>query len=316
MNNVELRKKASYLFLEDFNCYRISGENCEEVLEYCLSKTVEFAEEKTVNFHFALNSEAEIISEVILYKLEDVFLLFSNNAFIQTIKENEGIQIEELNNLNLLQIEGVSSPSIISKIDTEEDIETLEFKDVIYTKFNEADIYISRFGFTGEFGYQIIIPKSKTEEFINNIFSEIEVVDLEDYIYNLFEVGHPLKKLYDNMNYNLCELGYLWNIDFTKDNFVGKEKLLEQLGCNKKNIVGFETSSEVEVNENVFFDGKKVGNVILVYKNSDFIVSKGLLMLKECFAHSNIQFNLDNNKIVKTVSSPYTIPESWKKDDF
>lgn len=316
MNSMKLRKNAGYRFFDDFNCYKITGENCEEILEYYLSKSVEFADEMTVNFHFALNSNAEIISEVILYKLEDEFLFFSNNHFSQIIKETHGLQIEELDNLNILQIEGISSPNIISQIESEEDLETLEFKDVISTEFAGTKIYLSRFGFTGEFGYQIILPKYKNKEIIDNVFSDISTLQIDNYTYSLFEVGHPLKKLYTSNEYNLCELGYLWNIDFTKDNFVGREKLLEQLEHSQNHIIGFKSDNIVKVDEDVFFDGISVGTVILVYEDFDNKIYRGLLMLKESFAHSNINFSLENNSVIKTLSSPYTIPESWKKDEF
>ncbi|MGE8025019.1 hypothetical protein ACQKNQ_12240 [Staphylococcus pasteuri] len=316
MKNINLRKNANYISFDNLNCYKLSGDDCEEILDFNLTKSVEFADTMTANYHFALNNDGNIIAEVILFKLENEFLLFSDCNIEEIINNTEGIQIDNQENLTIIQIEGANSLNIIKNIETDENVDSIEFKEVITGNFNEKRIYISRFGFTGEMGYQIILPKNEKSEFIKRYMSSIENISRENYIYTLFEVGHPIKEIYNTQKFNLNELGYIWNIDFTKEKFRGKEELLSQLHKLKRHVIGFKTKDKIDVMEKIYFDNLLIGEVVTIYYDSDQKQYKGLIMLDNQFAHSNISFVSENSNNIKTISSPYTIPESWKNNEF
>lgn len=310
----ELRTNVGYRKLP-LIAYRFTGDESDEFLDTRLTKNVEFANEMSASFQFLLNEDGDVKAEITLYKLEGELIIFSDTDLTEFKNEANNskldVKAELLNELALIQIEGKESPRIAAEFYEPYDISTLSFHMVTESKFENEKIYMSRFGFTGEYGYQFLLPKNLITTFLKTKLKAVPEFDQELSDFVSLEVGQPLKKLYENPEYNLFELGYFWNIDFTKAEFLGRDALIEQMKNSKKIAVGFESDSSL-LGENVMFEDKKVGDVIVEYKNlnenSKFL---GLLMLDSEYSQAGIHFETDSGKTFKTLSSPYKIPESW-----
>ena len=132
--------------------------------------------------------------------------------------------------------------------------------------------------------------------------------------YLRFEVGQPIEAIYQQEDYSLYELGYSWNLDFTKEEFKGREALLDSIEKTNLKSVGFKTSEEVAYGTPVLFDGEIVGKVCWTADQKGSLDSYlGLMIVDKNYAHAGVSFVTDNEVVLQTLSSPYRIPESWNK---
>lgn len=310
----DIHKKSAYIVREDLKAFEVTGDDADEALNYLLTKENEFSDENTVNFQLALDDSGKVLAEVIVYKLEDKYVLFSSQNLSEILKgDYEDFEIEFNKNLKLIQIEGLKSPEIVSSLYSPYDISTLEFKAFDQVDFNDSKIILSRFGFTGEFGYQIVLNNSMVDEFISKFLDNIPVIDNELLLQTYVESGQPVHELLFNSGYSLAELGYLWNVDFTKEDFRGIEELKNSIKNLNKLLVGLRSNSEVINGSLVKFDNEKIGKVLLSVndegQNSDSKLSLGIVNYD--YAVSGVKFLDEEGNDLVSQSSPFSIPESW-----
>jgi len=311
-----LRKGVGY---KVYNGYitQLLGEDVEETLNRVLPKNIEFLDVNTCGYTFLLNDNGEVYSEIVYYKLEDSYILFSNKKIEDYFSyvEKDVVMKDLTDEKVCVQIEGKESPSVAQQF-YDYDISTLNFRSLFQATYKDTEILLARFGYSGEFGYQFLLNKDDMVEFQEEVLTEILNYDesLENYL--KFEVGHPLEELYFSEKTNLFTLGYSWNLDFTKETFQGKDIMLNYAATATVQSVGFECEKPVAQGEAVYFDGEEIGKVLWLEKSLSDEPKRqyiGMLLLEQYFVHSGIHFITKDNVVLTTLSNPYTIPESWKK---
>ncbi|KAA8710676.1 aminomethyl transferase family protein [Lactococcus garvieae subsp. garvieae] len=311
-NYTDFRKNKSWKTF-DGNIFEITGDRAEEILEYYIPKILEFIDIDTSGYSFILNEDGQVFDEVFFYKLEDKYLLFSEGDLLSLFTNSEGFEIKEISQeKTLIQIEGKNSGEIAQHF-YNYDISTLNFRAIILSQFENSEIILSRFGFSGEFGYQFLINSDNLEEFIKIHLKGVKQFDkeLEDYV--KFEVNHPLSNIFKSRN-NLFELGYSWNLDFTKEDFRGKKALLNKIDNSTMQSIAFSSANKVCENDIVYFDKQQIGKIHYVKENIDGKADRnyiGLLFVDSYYAHSGIHLCTENGTELTTLSNPYVIPESW-----
>ncbi|AYG02064.1 aminomethyltransferase family protein [Lactococcus allomyrinae] len=311
----ELRTNKSFKQFEG-KIFEVSGDDAEVVLDQYIPKNIEFLDIDTCGFTFILTTKGTVFTEVVFYKLEDKYILLSKENLL-TIFENKkfDFQIKDISDEKVLfQLEGKNSGEIAQRF-YDYDISTLNFKGIIYSEFENTELIVARFGFSGEFGYQFLVEKNKGTDFISQYFHNISEYDeyLNDYV--KFEVNHPIYDLY-KQDSNLFELGYAWNLDFTKESFIGRAEILNKIEKAKVQSIVFSSLEKVKAGEKIYFDDKEIGTVHFVMdaldeqENREYL---GMLMVEPYYAHSGIHFITENNVELETISNPYIIPESWSK---
>lgn len=317
MNKIytELRKDKAYQKFEG-KIFELKGDDVEDALGKVIPKNIEFMDIDTCGFSFILTDKGDVFSEIIFYKLEDSYILASKDDLFPLFVDIEGdFNIRDVSDeLNLIQIEGKNSGEIAQQF-YEYDISTLAFKNVTKAVYKDKEFIMARFGYSGEFGYQFILNNDIVEQFINDFLSIVPVYDdfVGDYV--KFEVNHPVSDLY-NGDANLFELGYAWNLDFTKEEFIGRAFILNKINEATKQSIVFSSLGKVQVNESIYFDDQKIGQVYWVRESLDENRKRnylGMLQVEEYYAHSGLHFITSEGVEIETLSNPYTIPESWSK---
>ncbi|MCC9836269.1 aminomethyl transferase family protein, partial [Streptococcus agalactiae] len=175
--------------------------------------------------------------------------------------------------------------------------------------------YLARFGFSGEFGYQFFLPSSIFATFVSDVCEGIAEYGDELDRYLRFEVGQPITDIYQQEEYSLYEIGYSWNLDFTKEEFRGRDSLLEHIRSATVKSVGFSTKEKLASGTPVLFDDQIVGKIFWIADEKDSSENYlGLMIVNQTYAHSGVTFVTEDGQILKTQSSPYCIPESWNKE--
>ena len=164
-------------------------------------------------------------------------------------------------------------------------------------------------------GYQFFLPTEVFDEFVEKVCKGIPKYGKELDAYLRFEVGQPIQAIYQQENYSLYELGYSWNLDFTKEEFKGRENLLESINATNFKSIGFKTDKSVAAGTQVIFDNEIVGKVCWSADQCNSLNNYlGLMIIDKEYAHAGVTFVTENGELLQTISSPYKIPESWTKE--
>jgi aminomethyltransferase len=309
-----LRTDKAYKLYEGY-LYEVAGEEYEEVLDAVLPKNIVFMDTDTCGYTFLLNEDGTVYDEVSFYKFDDKYWLASHKELETYLEGSEyNFTLTEISSqYKMLQLEGKQAGEIAQQF-YEYDISTLNFRGIVEMSYEGQEGYLARFGFTGEFGYQFFLPEHAMQQFEKEMLDGISEYSNELDTYLRFEVGQPIEAIYQQEDYSLYELGYSWNLDFTKDEFKGREALLSSIELTNLKSVGFKTSDKVVPGASVIFDDEIVGKVCWTADQKGSLDSYlGLMIVDKNFAHAGVSFVTDNEVVLQTLSSPYQIPESWNK---
>jgi aminomethyltransferase len=133
------------------------------------------------HYSFILNEQGGIVDDIMMSKIninnqENIYIVYNAsrkkilNEIFSNICENYFI----LNNRCLIAIQGPSSYTVLNNfLDLSK---TINFLDINVIQYENSDIYISRSGYTGEDGFEISIHNEITENFINQILHNENVL--------------------------------------------------------------------------------------------------------------------------------------------
>lgn len=230
-------------------------------------KAVEFVERLTVNnvrklqvnqaqYSAMLYENAGIIDDLIVYRLEDRFMLVVNAANREKdwewIKQHtiDGVEIEDASDrMSLLAVQGRHAEDVIGKL-TETDLSAIKFY-----WFREGEVaghraIISRTGYTGEAGFELYVDNENAPEIWDAVLEAGEEFGIEPAGLGARDTLRMEMKLalYGNdidQTTNPIEAGLGWITKVNKGDFVGREAVqaVKEKGISRK-LIGFEVEGK------------------------------------------------------------------------
>jgi len=191
-----------------------------------------------------------IVDDLLVYRLaENEFMLVINASNIdkdfQWMNDNNklGVTLENRSDeYSLLAVQGPESKEVLKKL-TDADLDNLEYYHFIKAQVAGLNMILSRTGYTGELGYELYFTgdERKAEELWEKIFKvgkefDIQPIGLAARDSLRLEMGFCLYGNDIDKTTNPLEAGLGWITKLNKDDFIGKEKLLEirSKGLTKK----------------------------------------------------------------------------------
>lgn len=191
-----------------------------------------------------------IVDDLLVYRLaENEFMLVINASNIdkdfQWMNDNNklGVTLENRSDeYSLLAVQGPESKEVLKKL-TDADLDNLEYYHFIKAQVAGLNMILSRTGYTGELGYELYFTgdEKKAEELWEKIFKagkefDIQPIGLAARDSLRLEMGFCLYGNDIDKITNPLEAGLGWITKLNKDDFIGKEKLLEirSKGLTKK----------------------------------------------------------------------------------
>ena len=227
----------------------IKGENAFKFVQYITTNDVSKLSPGECQYTVICNPEGGIIDDLILYCMEDGYLLVVNASNIK--QDFEWIKNQQIDNvkitdlseqISLVAIQGPKSRGILNNIDDfKNHISDLGFYNFIDMSDDHGFKIISRTGYTGELGFEIY----GNHDFINSIWSLL--VDK----YSVSPIGLGARDilrmemrylLYGNdMNNKITpyECGLGWIVGASKGDFIGRDAMLDIKNNMDKKLVGF-----------------------------------------------------------------------------
>lgn len=227
-----------------------------------------------------LDEKAGIIDDLIVYRLEESkYLLILNAArldedldwLISSSKKKEyDLKIENISdNYSLLALQGPFSSDLIEKVGISKEKQP-KFFSITRIKLADFNCYLSRTGYTGEDGFEILIENKNVKEIWNLLLEEgqefnIKPIGLAARDTLRLEAGLPLYGHDLDLDTTPIEAGLSWSISKNKEqDYNGKYRIIDQLknGVEKK-LIGFSMIDKAIARQgyDIYFNGNKIGEV-------------------------------------------------------
>jgi len=225
------------------------GENAAEQLNKILTNDISRIKPGQAQYSTLLSEDGTVVDDLIVYlRSKDEVLIIPNASnstkVLEIIKGNISKDIE-VNNLHqdiaIIAIQGPKSFELVNDLGLPTDMQYMAFKDV---SFMGQPITICRTGYTGERGFELLIPAQGAINIWDEIISKgqkygAKAVGLGARDTLRTEMGYPLHGQDISSNISPLEAGLSWAVNLEKSNFLGKDALLkEKANGIKRKLVG------------------------------------------------------------------------------
>lgn len=275
-NNV--RKNAGLFDVSHMGEIFVSGNDSLDFLQTLFPQDVSKISDSMALYCQFTNEKGGIVDDLIIYKLKDNMYLLVVNAsrldvdyeWLLAHKKDYDVDIDNKSDyFSMIALQGPLSSEILSEAGyaKEEQPKTFHIKNANLIGEN---VYISRTGYTGEDGFEIIIRNEKVSELWQHLLKKGEK-------YGIKPIGlgardtlrlEAAMSLYGNeLNEDTTpiESGLKWTIDKDKkEDYIGKNIIKYQLenGTEKK-LIAFKMTDKAIARHGyeIYYNGEKIGIV-------------------------------------------------------
>jgi len=248
-----VRNKAGLFDVSHMGRIDVSGPDSFDFVQKLITNDVSRIEKKQALYSPMCYESGTIIDDLIVYKLDgDHFLVVVNGSnrekdFEWMEKNKEGdMQLKNVSDeIGMIAFQGPIAEKVLQKI-TDYDLSSLKYFQIDDMELNGIKTMTARTGYTGEDGFEIYAADVEIKHIWNKILElgkDEGVVPVGLGARNTLRL-EACMMLYGNDiddTTTPLEAPLSWTVKFDKDNFIGKEKLLEQKEKGvKKKLVAFE----------------------------------------------------------------------------
>lgn len=245
-----VRQKVGVFDVSHMLSIDITGKNAKEFLRKILANDVEKLPSGKGLYSCLLNATAGVMDDLIVYRLDEMHYRCVVNAgcrqkdldwFLKQSVLFDDVSIMSREDLAMLAIQGPLAAQKIQNLFAPKEIDLIQsLKPFHIHKMNEW--VISRTGYTGEDGFEIMLPHNEVISFWQRILSDgvspiglgaRDTLRLEAGL-NLY--GHDMD---ESVTPDESNLGWTVDVKDSHREFVGKKALIEQRkGKSKQQLVG------------------------------------------------------------------------------
>ena len=271
-----VRNSAGLFDVSHLGRINVSGSDAMNFIQRLITNDASQLAKKQALYTLMCYESGTIIDDLLVYKLDDDHFMIVINAlnrkkdleWMEKEKE-ENVQLKDVSNeLAMIALQGPNSEKVLQKL-TDYDLSELKYFWTDEMELDGIKVMTSRTGYTGEDGFEIYSFADKIERIWNKI---LQLGKSESVV----PIGLGAR---DTLRLEACYLLYgndidetttpleaslSWAVNFDKDYFIGKEKLLEQKEEGvKKKLVGFEMIDRgiPRRGYKVFVDNDEIGHV-------------------------------------------------------
>ena len=243
-----VRNNSAVFDVSHMGQIRITGNDSEKFIQKLTINNVKKMQNFEAQYSAMCNLEGGFIDDLILFKFstEDYIIIVnaSNKTkvldWINLYKSSFEINLYDMNDdYSLIALQGPNSRNILQQI-CKDKIE-IKFYHLMYTQLLDHDVILSRTGYTGELGFEILAKHNIIIELWNYLLKhDVKPAGLAVRDILRLEMKYCLYGNDIDEHTNPIEAGLSWILDLNKNDFLGKSKLL-QIKSNKltKKLCGF-----------------------------------------------------------------------------
>lgn len=229
---------------------KIEGEQALALVQKTTTNDASLLSIHEIQYSILCNETGGTIDDILVYRLPMLYLIVCNAVNTEKVlawlkKQAEifpAITVSLYENYSMLSIQGPEAQALTTKI-IGAPLSELKHNHCLWWK----DIIVSRTGYTGEDGLELIVSKKEVEPLWSQFIAEkTQPCGLGARDTLRLEAGLPLYgHEYDEQTSPL-EAGYSWAVKLGKKDFIGKDVLQKQKerGLTKK-LVGLEVDGQI-----------------------------------------------------------------------
>jgi len=292
------------------------------VLQRVLAREVEFLTPERCMMTLMLADDGRPVDLMTVYSFDDYVLLESSygrqHEARKHLAANAGGEIEITaldNEWGMLGIEGPYSWGAIGRV-LDPAVTALPYESVLELDVYGTPIVFSRSGFTGEYGYKIIGPSSIIEPLWDALRGEAKPCGQQALETAMLEVRQPVlhREAADNADLVVC--GIQWLVDPTKEEFIGRARVMEQLAdTGSGRLLGLSWPGEdMPAGAQTVAGETVIGSLVLSAYSPSLETWLGLARVDRELASPGLTFDIrpgDRVAEAPSLAVPYVAPSSW-----
>jgi len=221
----------------------LKGKGAKDLVQYITTNDVNNLYPGKAQYSLVLNPTGTIKDDIIVYKMDEEEFLMVVNA-INTQKILDWLNIHNKFGVNILDITTDTTLLAIQGPASEKTLEdyfNLNLKNLKYYHFQKNHIIISRTGYTGEDGFEIISDPDTGRKIFKDLVENKKVLPCGLGARNTLriEMGYPLYGHEIDENTTPWEANLGWVVKINKGDFIGKDALIEKKNKKEKFLKGF-----------------------------------------------------------------------------
>ena len=227
----------------------ITGPNAAQRLNEVLTNDINRLKPGQAQYSTILSADGKVIDDLIVYlRSEDEILIIPNagnsTKVLETIKQNIPTEIVVKNlheDIAIIAIQGPKAIELVNELGLPTDLDYMSFKDTV---FQGKQVTICRTGYTGEKGFEVLIPAQDAVKFWDEVFTKgkkygAKPVGLGARDTLRTEMAYPLHGQDISLSISPLEAGLSWAVNLAKPKFLGKDALVkEQSNGVTRKLVG------------------------------------------------------------------------------
>lgn len=177
--HLHTRQHAGLFDVSHMGAIEITGKEVALTLETVIPADIQEMQPGDVKYTLLLNDHGGIIDDLLISRLEKGFLLVVNADgkfnVLKYLKEKIGnkVTFTPLFEQVILALQGPQAAQVLERFF--QGISALKFMTILDTTYKGNRLFISRTGYTGEDGFELIVHPDQAKEIFENLLNEAEV---------------------------------------------------------------------------------------------------------------------------------------------
>jgi len=238
--HLAVRNSAGIFDIGHMGLIKIEGDGALALIQKATTNDASQLPLNQGQYSLLLNERGGVIDDILVYNLPMFYLIVANASNTDKVLAwlkglSADAHVDLYNNYTMLSLQGPKAEALVREV-LDAPVSSLKHNQTLWWK----DIIISRTGYTGEDGFELIVHKNEVEKVWENFLQKgIQPCGLGARDTLRLEAGLPLYGHEYDEETTPLEAGYGWAVKFNKGNFIGKEALWQEKEKGiKKRLVG------------------------------------------------------------------------------
>ena len=244
-----VRRSCGMFDVSHMTIVDVAGQQAQAFLRYLLVNDVaKLKTEGKAQYTSMLNEQGGVIDDLIVYHFSDTsYRLVVNSAtrerdlgWIEKVAADFDVTISERDDMAMIAVQGPESEAKLNAVLSNEDFATIEGMKPFLGK-QVGDLFIATTGYTGEKGYEIIVPAEQ----VNDLWKQLLAADVAPCGLGArdtlrLEAGMNLYGQDMDESVTPLESNMGWSVAFepTDRDFIGRQALEQQKQAGHHKLVG------------------------------------------------------------------------------
>ena len=290
-------------------------------LQRVLARDVEFMTPDNSLMSLILDDAGNPVDLVTIYMLDEYALVETGCGAVEATRQHllahagTDVEIELLTGeWSVIGIEGPYSWGVVGEV-IDRAITALPYEAVTAVQWQGEEIIFARSGFTGEYGYKVVGPLGVLGKLWEALSAHAQPVGYGVLETAMLEVRQPVLRIECERGRGVITAGMNWLIDTTKEEFVGREAVLEHFADpSTQRTIGLVSNGPIAEGAAVLAGDERIGEIAVAVRSPATDSWLALATVPPELASAGLELVASDGSStteLRTLAAPYIVPASW-----